>query len=310
MKRTLWPIIAAMALLGSSPDGAAQTAFPEVPLVNNSAPRFVVLALDETGEQNLFMLLDGNREAEYKRAYVWIPNHPRYGRPVAVERGQNEYFPPLTVPVTENPRVETTWQVRAWVDEAHARDGGRTATRHDYLTGQTVTYTIDAREARQRFDFRVRYRHAGQYARSLAAATDPLDMIIEGELPTGTEWNKRPDPTTPWRNLYLRFNVDEERLEDDRNNGRLVFQTRVVHHQHHGTRVQFTTLPESARIKLDVFPYLQQPLFSEALPAARLLAGGVPVKVPFGWYQFTAEFQCEGLDVTTFNRQVFPFSRR
>ena len=304
MRRTL-PImlLGAVTALGAW----GQATFPDVPLVADSVPRFATLALDETGEHAAYILFDGNVENQYQRAYVWIPNHARYGRPVALSRGEGDLFPPLTIPVPDAPNVETTWQLHTW-NERHGGHGEH--TRHDYLTGGTVT--VAAREARMvpRFDFRVRYRHAGRYARSLASASDALDVMIEGRLSTGNSWNERPEPEPPWHNLYLRFSVDEERLEDERHKGRLIFQLQVGHHRHHFSRVRFNHVPDSARIQFDVSPYLEDPVFSESLPPARLLAGGFPVTLPYGWYEYRAELTVDGLTVTRHTRSVFPFARR
>ncbi len=288
-----------------------QASFPDVPLVADSVPLFTTLALDETGEHAAYILFDGNADNQYQRAYVWIPNHARYGRPVTLSRGEGEFFPPLTIPVPDAPNVETTWQLRAW-NERHGGHGEHVRTRHDYLTGETISETISAREERfiPRFDFRVRYRHAGRYARSLQNASDALDVLIEGRLSTGNSWDDRPDPDTPWHDLYLRFSVDEERLEEERHTGRLVFQLHVGHHRHHFGRARFTHIPDNARVQLDVSPYMEEPAFSEALPPARLLAGGFPVTLPYGWYEFKAALSVEGLTATPHTRSVFPFARR
>jgi len=308
MRRPLSTVVPTALLVAVMTGGAfAQAAFPEVPLVENSAPRFTTLALDEAGEHAVYVLFDGTVDNEYRRAYVWIPNHARYGRPVALSRGEGEFFPPLTIPVPDAPNVETTWQLRTWI-ERHGGHGER--TRHDYLTGETVRVSGREESFAPRFDFRVRYRHAGRYARSLETASDPLDVQIEGRLATGNSWNDRPAPEAPWHDLYLRFNVDEERLEDDRHKGRLLFQLNVGHNRHHFSRVRFASIPDSARVRLDVFPYLEEPVFSETLPPSRLLAGGFPVTLPYGWYQYRAEMTVDGMTVNRHSRSVFPFARR
>ncbi len=310
-KQIMSCIAVAVMLAAGQAVGDSATRFPDVPLIEGSETRYAVLTIDEAGELPVFILFDGNPEADYNRAYVWMPGHPRFGRPQAMNRGADGTFPPLTIPPGENANVETTWQLTAAIQARGAREE-RTVTQQDYMTGRTVTQRVAAQAASTYaiFGFRVRYRHAGPYARSLATSSAPLDVMIQGSLPVTPEWDSRGGPLAPWRNLHTGISMTQERLEDDRNHGNLIFG--VTAHYAHNT-VQFTAIPENARIKLEVFPYLEDPIFAEELPAQRLLAGAFPVKVPYGWYHYAATFACPGLEIrptTRDHRDVVPFARR
>ncbi len=283
--------------------------------MNGSTPQYASLALDENGDTVMFVLLDGNAAAGYTRAYLWMPKHARYGQPVPVSRGANETFPSLTWPVDGDAPVETTWRIRAWIEEQAAQAGGeRTVSHHDYATGRTVTRTqvIAPSEARRlpRFDFSVRYRHAGGYASRLSNASDALDIDIDGQLPVAAKWEARPSPFAPWNQLYVQSTLAMRRDPDTPDKGDLLFQMRLVYHPHQRRPCRVASLPRDAVVELDIIPYLEEPLLSESVPAAQMFAEGFAVPVAFGWYQYKVGVECEGLTVHPFLAPLFPFARQ
>jgi len=294
-------ILSGMSLTRVHGQGVAT--FPDVPLVNGSEPRYTSLALDEKGERVLFVLFDGTVDAGYARAYLWIPSHPQYGRPVAVARGDGGVFPPVAVAPGPDANVDTTWQLRAW-SEDQAAQGEQTGKRHDYATGTTVEYKQEAREARRvaRFGFVVRYRHAGASGRGVATATDLLDLEMGGDLPIGAKWTERPAPLAPWNQLHAQGTMELGRNEKTPDSGTIRLKTGL------GCRV--VSMPQDARVEFEVFPYLQDPVASESVPAMQALSAGFEAVVPFGWYQYRIRWNVEGITVRPFERDVFPFSRQ
>lgn len=310
----LWAaVLTAVVLSGirSVSLGAEASAFPDVPLVAGAQPLYAALALDEKGERAAFVLFDGTAEAGYGRAYIWMPGHTQYGRPVAISSDGNGTFPPIGVPAGGESPVDTTWQLRVWIEERGAA-GERMVKYHDYATGRTIEHKEAAREAMRvpRFAFKVRYRHGGAYARDVAGATDLTDIGIDGSLPVGSKWAERPAPFAPWNQLYLQGSVDLQRGGEDPDGGIMKVSVALVHNPHERRPCQIVSLLKDSRVNVEIFHYMEDPLVSESLSAAQALSAGFTSPVAFGWYQFRLKWNGGGLGVQPFTRGVFPFGRQ
>lgn len=296
--------------------GQGAASFPDVPLVDGSVPRFASLALDAKGDHPLFVLFDGNSETDYHRAYVWVPGHSLHGQPAAMVKGENNQFPPLAIPVAGKPGTETIWSLSASIHvqtSAPREAGERTVSRHDYVTGRTVTST-ERWEASEggttrspQFGFNVRYRHAGAGGEGVATAKDLLDLEISGGLPVGAKWTERPAPLTPWAHLQAQGMMELSRDGETPDSGTIRLRTGL---SGSGLGCRIASMPQDARVVFEILPYLQDPVASESLPATQALSGGFEAVVPFGWYQVRIKWNVEGITVGPYGTEVFPFPRQ
>ncbi len=306
--RSLLTVTVCGILVGSGVAQASEeggSSFPRVALVADSQPRYASLALDDTGEQTVFVLFDGNAEQGYNRAYLWVPRHARFGQPVAVSRDGEGQFPPFKWPPSGTARVETVWQLSSTI---HVQSEGF-HTHHDYATGRTVRSPRSASRSPQ-FGFSVRYSHAAG-ADSLATASAPLELVINGSLPTGNNWDSRPAPFTPWHQLYLVTSRDVVRGGDSPDMGTLQIQPRLVYHPHQRQAVRIQALPAGARFEVSLNPFRQPPLVTQEVPITQFLRDGFSADIPFGWYEYVIRFQgvAAGITVHPHSTRVFPVAR-
>ena len=277
-------LLASAAALAEVPSRTNE--FPAVALAAASDPRYVVISVDPFTNRLAYVLYDGNVKDGYGRIYVWMPEDPKYGRPVSATVAEGNKFPPLTFTSTNGDEAAiVSWQL-SW----ERRTSGPRSY-FDYTTGKTVNQGDSVTYLALPFD--VDYMRGDRSLLGAGGAAAPLDVRIHGEVGASAVWTNLPAAVTPWSQLNFWMDVKSEYYEKG---GALSFTGRL-YYAHWPCTVH--SLPKSAKVDLTVGPYLEGPSYSNTLTHTEALVTGVKVEVPFGWYDIMWRFFCPGLSVVS-----------
>jgi len=264
-----------------------QNLFPDVDLAEGSIPRYVALATSPfDNSQAAYVMFDGDTDRGYKRVYVWVPDNLTYGRPKPFRINSEGNFGPVEFENRQdNLAGRLAWQL-SWYRGSQTAG---TVSHFDYRTGKNVTSTRKA-GTWSVFGFMLNYAYGNPAKKK--AAVYPLDIIISGQLqPTTGNMTAFPAPLAPWENLAV--SAEHEVYQGRKDEGGLRLTTGLYRHN---SKVEIRSLPDDAVIKLEVFPYLEDAVFSKDFTDWEdVFVKGVEVPLKYGWYEWQRTFSCDGL---------------
>jgi hypothetical protein len=282
VRATKWA--AATALLAATAASAAdEKAFPRGVALAGAEPRVATVRVDPFSGRNAYLLFDGSVKDGYGRMYVWSPGDSRYGTPQTVASavaGEQNRFPALAFQSTaEGLAAQVTWQI-SW----EKRKGGSGGNYYDYITGKVVE------RERKEFDY-VEFGFQVDYARGAGGKAE-LDVGIRGGLGTPGSPTNLPPTFAPWE--HLNYAVSAKPFYGEKNKAGLTCAGRLYYG---GSECVVRSLPRDTVVTLSVAPYLDPPVYSNALTLTEAFgADGVKVEqLPYGWYDVNWSFACPGL---------------
>lgn len=258
-------------------------AFPTVDLIQGSQPVFAAIGINPWDtDQIAYLLFDGNVSQKYLRFYIWVPGSREFNPPVARRANREMEFP--------------TVEFRADSPGAGLRGGQTAVMRWDFRyrersSGSYFDYARGVMVERERttrpfFEFTLGYGTGPRDGTTRALARMPLSLIIPGEFSTISEWSELRTINRPWNDLDFYMHRQAQR---EGRRAVVRFVARMQHRSHPRNTwrdVTVVNLPSEAKINLVIRPYMQEPIFSEAIPFDIAFGDGQPVDLPFGWYEY------------------------
>lgn len=324
--------IGVLVLIGSSAveqcRGGETGLFPAVSLVEKAKPLCSVLALDNspgTGKV-AYVLFDGNDDMGYRRAYVYIPQHNRFGTPQLMNTIDGTNFPSFsysgsTPGSNGEDTVAVEWRVASSrqvvvipPQPAQPAKPAGTAVVHDYITGQDKTVATPATPATPAkpgsastnlsYGFTVEY---GMMNNKTGPRLDggklPVEVKISGALPVTVPWSNAL-PTSglaPWKSLRL---AASHTVVNDTAKKKVGIQVKGGVY-YGGAPCKFEAAPRAHEYVLSVNPYMDPPIYCSTQTVEQLL-NGTTAEVKTGWYTWTAELRCPGLVIAPSSCGLFP----
>ena len=255
-------------------------AFPSVPMIDDSVPRYGAVRLDPWNQDVLYLLFDGNREQGYNRLYVWVPESREYDRPKPLNVRHDHTFPTISWRAEKDDEIVETEYIFSSRRSVGTRGGRSARTSIDYSTGETVTRS--ARSAQPYTNISLGHRLVYTRDRSPRGGENLLRVSIPGSrISTSTNFASV-SPRAIWNNIGFRWSVDRvDDVHDDNASLRITGRAR-----HGNDNVQFDAMPRAFfDINIRVSPYMQDPVFTKTIPVTDLMRDGLLVEIPFGWYR-------------------------
>jgi len=283
-------------LFVSAAVGIGET-YPEVPLQEGSAPVFMTIATEPFTLKPAYLLFDGNVKSGYSRVYVWCPGDAKYGNPVPLAAADKK-FPKLEFEKTH----EQGKSLVSWTIGYDIREHGSGGSYFDYVTGKTIEREASKVTVAQ-FTFSVDYKLADSKSLNTAGRNFPLDLTISGVVNGGGSRTNLPPALAPWNQLRIDLAVTAS--PSDKKGGSLTFVGKLFWG---GSPCVVRSLPKTSEFYLKVAPFREEPIFADNVDPVLAFGAGHTVEAPFGWYDFSWKFKCDGIKEPAVNRQEVPYA--
>ena len=262
--------------------------YPDIELSEGSVPHYAAVAMDSWDGEIAYLLFDGTVGLGFKKLYVWIPEDRKYGTPQGMTPNQEGAFPafgPERPVINEDEKSMVKWRFR---QSFHKRAAGSSSHR-DYVTGQTVTRSWQASQGYS-LAFAVDFAHGNKRSAITLSHGLPMDVTISGSFGTQTDWKKIGGGFAPWTSLAIDLNFQRAPAKDPKNSI-VSFDSRGL--SYGNTSCQVRSVPDDGRISLVISPYLDPPVYSNAVTLAEVADGGLSAEIPYGWYGLRAsKYKC------------------
>lgn len=299
-------LTAAVPVAYAVADNASALEFPSVSLSRGSVPLYTTLAANAAGDQPLYVLFDGNDESGYNAVKVWSPGHPGFDRvkTYGLRNGLYKTFKANDPTHRDEPDIE--WSLLSEIVHVEARPAGtRSGTKFNYETGKTVKWTkkIPARSERDVVTFKYQVR-----VTKSTGAGKGLDVLFSGVLRPAENWKGRGSSLTPWREMGMGMVFNP--IEVGKKQGLLQCKSSIGYRgrYRHGN-VRLASVSEEDAVLLVVRPYMESPVYSNAVHLAQMMTDGVHVDLPYGWYRVNWRLDSNILYAPPAGGGLYPFSR-